>query len=469
MINAVLNEIKEFDMLLNDSSNNKKNQNFFNCSKVFPEFYTIELFLYFKRIDIFRHFNLFDLEDRVNFFNWVKSYGLSEINRESFLGEYLKLRSDDNRKFINLVCDFSSISGISTSGKQLSKVLNYYAEDLRTYDVPNLINNKLNQDLPEFANVNKKAMNLDSNKNIFVFNGDQMQNLFHHIMKGRNKSINIGYWAWELETLHEDWLPGFDYIDEIWAVSKFCSNTFNKYTDKDVSVVPIAISSDLIKTNNAVQSMSLLDFFKTDKSYILTIIDFRSCVIRKNLMDTLKLFESYKLSEQGDLLLVVKVINCTSISQITDLIKIHAPSYSDQIKIISESLRLEDFNLLIKNCKALISLHRSEGFGISLAVAMLMGTPVIATGYSGNLEFMNDDNSFLVDYDLIKIDKEAFPIYQIKGATWAQPNLINAQELLLKIIHDKKMTTKRVTNAIKHISTEFNQAKIFSKIKRESL
>jgi glycosyltransferase involved in cell wall biosynthesis len=79
---------------------------------------------------------------------------------------------------------------------------------------------------------------------------------------------------------------------------------------------------------------------------------------------------------------------------------------------------------LISMADCFVSLHRSEGFGLGLAEAMLMGKPVIATGYSGNLDFMNSDNSLLVDYELTEI-KDDRPIYT-RGNFWAEPSIEQA-------------------------------------------
>ena len=75
-----------------------------------------------------------------------------------------------------------------------------------------------------------------------------------------------------------------------------------------------------------------------------------------------------------------------------------------------------------------VSLHRSEGFGLGLAEAMLLGKPVIATGYSGNLDFMNRENSLLVDFEMVEI-KEDRPIYT-RGNFWAEPSIRHAAALM---------------------------------------
>ena len=81
--------------------------------------------------------------------------------------------------------------------------------------------------------------------------------------------------------------------------------------------------------------------------------------------------------------------------------------------------RAQDSYALINACDCYVSLHRSEGFGLTMAEAMLMRKPVIATAYSGNLDFMTAENSLLVDYRRVPITAD-LPHYP-KGAEWAEP------------------------------------------------
>jgi hypothetical protein len=80
---------------------------------------------------------------------------------------------------------------------------------------------------------------------------------------------------------------------------------------------------------------------------------------------------------------------------------------------------------------AVVSLHRSEGFGLTLAEAMAHGTPVIATGYSGNLAFMNEGNSYLVPYALTELEDDvgSYPA----GSIWAEPDLEEAARLMRRV------------------------------------
>ena len=94
------------------------------------------------------------------------------------------------------------------------------------------------------------------------------------------------------------------------------------------------------------------------------------------------------------------------------------------VVLINQVLERPDVYALMSCADCYVSLHRSEGFGLTMAEAMLLGKPVIATGYSGNLDFMTPDNSRLVDYRRVRITQE-LPYYG-KGCFWAEPDLNHA-------------------------------------------
>jgi glycosyltransferase involved in cell wall biosynthesis len=99
--------------------------------------------------------------------------------------------------------------------------------------------------------------------------------------------------------------------------------------------------------------------------------------------------------------------------------------------IIDDDYTREELLALMNACNSYVSLHRSEGYGLTMAEAMLLGKPVIATNYSGNLDFMSDENSLLVKYDLVTLDRD-YPPYDA-GMRWARPSTSHAAECMRKV------------------------------------
>ena len=88
----------------------------------------------------------------------------------------------------------------------------------------------------------------------------------------------------------------------------------------------------------------------------------------------------------------------------------------------------------MRSCDAYVSLHRSEGFGLTLAEAMFYGKPVIATAYSGNVDFFGVGNGFPVRYELATLDEDAGPY--ARGSRWAEPDVVHAAEQMRRVVSD---------------------------------
>jgi glycosyltransferase involved in cell wall biosynthesis len=107
--------------------------------------------------------------------------------------------------------------------------------------------------------------------------------------------------------------------------------------------------------------------------------------------------------------------------------------------LIEETLDRPDVLGLINACDAYVSLHRGEGFGRTLAEAMLYGKPVIATNYSGNVDFMMEGLSYPVDFTLERIPRDAYPFLELTdGAEWAEPDVEDAAQKMRDAYRDSK-------------------------------
>ena len=101
------------------------------------------------------------------------------------------------------------------------------------------------------------------------------------------------------------------------------------------------------------------------------------------------------------------------------------------VSIIDRTLPRSDVYALFQVCDCLVSLHRAEGFGLTLAEAMYLGKPVVATGYSGNMDFTTVRNSFLVGYDIVSIPEGCDPYPST--AHWAEPSITDAISQLRRV------------------------------------
>jgi len=243
---------------------------------------------------------------------------------------------------------------------------------------------------------------------------------------------NILYGAWELSRLPEQWIKYLESIDEIWAMSSFVGQMFRRSTSIPVYDFPLPIHFTQIASYSRYQ-------FQIPKNnfVFLFMFDFDSHVARKNPEGVIKAFKiAFPKSNQIPVSLVVKSINVDRHMKkqrtIDELI-----NGDSRIIQIHKVLTHNENKALIHCCDCYVSLHRSEGFGLTIAEAMLTGKPVITTGYSGNMDFTTDQNSLLVDYKLVPVQMN--PPYQYsKGEIWAEPDIEQAGEYMQKLLKDTK-------------------------------
>jgi glycosyltransferase involved in cell wall biosynthesis len=162
----------------------------------------------------------------------------------------------------------------------------------------------------------------------------------------------------------------------------------------------------------------------------LVMYDFDSYQYRKNPDAALVAFKK-AVKSSGDAGLVIKTVNSHNHPEQRAIIR---DSVADMKNVffIDEFLGREDIYELEACCDVLLSLHRAEGFGLAPAEMMYLGKPVIATGWSGNMEFMTPMNSYPVRYDLKPLERTLHP-YEA-GHDWAEADIDHAAFCLSEII-----------------------------------
>ena len=264
---------------------------------------------------------------------------------------------------------------------------------------------------------------------IFHFNGDH----FDKLISDWGESIldckyKIGFWHWELPEFPDDYLPWFDMVDEIWVPSRFVFDAIAPKSQKPVQIIRLALDDTVLKPPQPDRKKFNIP---KDKIVFLITFDFYSIMERKNPISGIKAFK--KLLEddkyKDKIHLVVKISNQHANDDgfrtlLAELINIE----KGKITLLNNVLSRNDMLVLINSCDCLISLHRSEGFGLHLAEAIAMGKEVFATNWSGNTEFMNDHNSSLINYDLVNL-KDNFGPYN-KDNKWAEPDIEHAENMM---------------------------------------
>ena len=235
--------------------------------------------------------------------------------------------------------------------------------------------------------------------------------------------LRIAYWAWELEEFPNGWETAFDQYDEIWCPSSYCATALIQRSP--IPVISIPHLPDWNKLDQLSKKRALLQQQQIESKPVqfLCLFDFWSTLERKNPEAVIK---SFKLAFQNQLAHAPKarlVIKSSNAKQFPlDAKKISLIIDNDpNIEWIDTLLSQNELENLYLKSDVFVSLHRAEGFGLCIAEAMASGLTVIATGYSGNLEFMPIGSAHLVPWHYTSV-KETTGDYPI-GAIWAEPCL----------------------------------------------
>jgi glycosyltransferase involved in cell wall biosynthesis len=239
----------------------------------------------------------------------------------------------------------------------------------------------------------------------------------------------IGYWAWELPTIPSDWRAGLPFVHEVWVPSRFTQAALEPLLPGRVRVVPHAVAA-------APPSPSALDRaafgLPSDAVVVLVSFSLASSFARKNPLGAIGAFRM-AFGTRPDRVLVLKVGNADHDAD--GFAQLRQAADAPNIRIETRSLPSADRHALTRAADIVLSLHRSEGFGLVPAEAMLLERPVIATNWSGNTDFMNEESAGLVGYRLVPA-RDPRGVFQAPGAVWAEPDLGQAAELLRQLADD---------------------------------
>jgi glycosyltransferase involved in cell wall biosynthesis len=259
--------------------------------------------------------------------------------------------------------------------------------------------------------------------NVFHALGDQ-----EHYLSGRKSRLRtIGYWYWEISSLPSECSTAFDLVDEVWVPTRFVREALQPHTDKPVVVVPPSVDVHMSHPTGRARFN-----LPTGRFLFLTMASVHSVVERKNPLGVVEAFRQ-AFNREEDVGLVVKMTDRQLRPDVDAILTELAQRLP--IFLIDERLSRHETLSLFDCCDCFVSLHRGEGFGFPLAEAMALGKPVIATAYSGNMDFTNGDNSYLVPFDLIEL-KEDLVVFP-KGSTWAEPRTEEAIALMRSVVSDR--------------------------------
>jgi glycosyltransferase involved in cell wall biosynthesis len=308
---------------------------------------------------------------------------------------------------------------------------------------------------PRFADLPKGSrypVNL-MNYNLHIFNILSDERL-RELTQGK---YTIGNWVWEMPKVPDAWLDQFDRVDEAWVPSSFTKGIFATTTDLPTTVIPHPIAMQV----SPEASRGALGIPEKRYAFLFTF-SVGSGDGRKNPWGVIEAFKrAFGKPDTDDApLLILKTQ--------------HSDDYPDLMQALREGIQSvngllldgtytrHQMNDLLALVDVYVSLHRAEGFGLGMAEAMGVGTPVIATAYSGNLDYMTPENGYLIDYNLRPVVKEdhryrpdLIEIYA-EGLIWADANLDQAADIMRHVYENPDEAREKGRLAQIHMEQYFS-------------
>jgi glycosyltransferase involved in cell wall biosynthesis len=242
----------------------------------------------------------------------------------------------------------------------------------------------------------------------------------------KNRRI-VGCWYWELPTVPPEWRHGARFVHDIWAPSRFTAAALEPLKPGRVRVVPPPLADAPPIPAHADRAA-----FGLPDNAVITLVSFNlaSSFARKNPLGAIAAFRA-AFGDRPDRILLLKIGHPNHAP--ADFERIRQAAQAPNIRIETRSLPTADNHALTACCDIVLSLHRSEGFGLVPAEAMFLGKPVIATAWSGNMDFMDTDTAALVGYRLIPVQDDRL-VY--RDSEWADPDMGDAAGHLRRLADD---------------------------------
>ncbi len=238
---------------------------------------------------------------------------------------------------------------------------------------------------------------------------------------------SVGLWFWEVCRFPERWRGSFSLLEEVWAPTKHVAAALEQLATVPVTVVRMPVRAPSFEPRSRAELGLPSEGF-----LFLFSFDYLSVFKRKNPLAVIEAFRGAFAAGDGAHLVLKCINHERDPDSHAELLRL-AAQHPD-VEVMDRYLTPSDNSCLTALCDCYVSLHRAEGFGLVLAEAMSLGKPVIATGYSGNLDFMTSANSLLVDHRLIPIGLGAEP-YPADGE-WADPDIEHASTLMRQLFDD---------------------------------
>jgi glycosyltransferase involved in cell wall biosynthesis len=356
------------------------------------------------------------------------------------------MTASEARSGVNFYSPIGVLSGLGSAGRGYLAAIRAAAIPVSVVPVHELFTHKRS------AGSFERRQNPRCPTSIVHINADSVPGFLHyHARSFARAGYRIGLWVWELPALRDEWADELRHFDEIWTPSTFCQRAVQAMTAKPVTLAPHVAAEGADLPAPARRSTLGID----DGAFIfLYIFDGSSMVERKNPRCLVDAFQA-AFSVHDPVRLVLKTLfEDRELSAYLDRLA----DSDHRCVVLRQPMKAGEIARLIRACDCYVSPHRSEGFGLTVAEAMALGLPVIATDFGGTADFVTDEVGFPLHYRLIEVDRDHGPYP--RGAIWADPSREHLRDLLRGVVSDPGAAAEKGRRARARMTKEYSAAAI---------
>jgi glycosyltransferase involved in cell wall biosynthesis len=386
------------------------------------------------RWDLQRAFPQVPGNDSANLARWALEWGLNEDfdtdlmvgAAEATLAAQPQAAAKGRRQpGVNLVGYLAGEMGLGESARLMDAALHSAGVPTSTFDVSRGL---LSRQTAMF----RQSEPVLYDTTLACVNGSDVEQAFKQLGDVASRTRRIGMWYWELEDFPVGQQAGFHQVHEVWAATDFIRDAIAAHSPG----LPVRTVMPPLPQREDEEVGPLPERFgiPSDRPFFLFTFDYLSIAARKNPYGLVEAFtRAFPAMDTDGPRLVIKTINGDKTPADSERLRIESADNPNVI-IIDEYLDNHERHMLVAHCAAYVSLHKAEGLGLTIAEAMAWGKPVIVTAYGGPLQFLNDQNSFLVGWEASSVPEKMGPYEQ--GSRWAEPDLDDAARLMRLVVDD---------------------------------
>lgn len=285
--------------------------------------------------------------------------------------------------------------------------------------------------------------------NLFHFNARRVPLYFSRLGEDSLKGFyNIGFWVHEMQAIPGQWARQMEFFNEIWTPSSICQSAVSLSANIPVIKIPYPIEDGVLSK----RITSISNGGKYEQFNFLAVFDVYSDAERKNPLFTVKAFLD-AFAKKDNIRLILKTRNLEYDTLLSKKLKEITAEHKN-IVVMDGYLNDDELAQLYDSADVYVSLHRAEGFGLTISDAMSKGIPVIVTGYSGNMDFCNASETRLVSYDLVEVGHNR-PRYK-SSDVWAEPDIHDAVEAFRDLFLNHESWIKKAAKAKRALQRDFS-------------